>query len=79
MNLKDYGQYKLIEIEDFGTGIPPELLEILGVERIQSPKHKGQGIALFEAQRKIRAWGGALEIRTKKSGGTIIQIFLRAG
>lgn len=65
----------LIEVEDTGTGIPPEVQERL-FDPFFSTKEEGTGLGLPIARKIIDAHGGALEFKTALDEGTTFRIVL---
>ena len=64
-----------IHIRDWGTGIPPELLEQLGKPIIHAGK-SGLGIGLMLTQAAVTRYGGRIELRNIKEGGTVATMSL---
>ena len=64
-----------IHIRDWGTGIPPELLEQLGKPIIHAGK-SGLGIGLMLTQAAVTRYGGRIELRNVKEGGTVATMSL---
>ena len=64
-----------ISIRDWGTGIPPELLENLGKPMIHADK-SGLGIGLMLSQATVERCGGRIELRNVREGGTIATLTL---
>ncbi|GAA3406935.1 HAMP domain-containing sensor histidine kinase [Paenibacillus hodogayensis] len=58
-----------IDIQDYGTGMTPEQLEILGTP-FYSTKTNGTGLGLMAAFRIVHAIHGKLEFRSVKGEGT---------
>lgn len=67
----------LIKIEDYGKGIPKNILSNLGELGGSFGKTQGTGVGLNHAINTIKAWGGRVEIQSEEGKGTIVQIFLR--
>jgi signal transduction histidine kinase len=65
----------LIEVEDTGTGIAPEVQERL-FDPFFSTKDEGTGLGLPIARKIIDAHGGALEFKTALDEGTTFRIVL---
>jgi signal transduction histidine kinase len=64
------------EIADDGPGIPEELVGRLGERGVSSGKHEGLGLGLHHARESVEAWGGRLEVFSKRGEGTRIRILL---
>ncbi len=65
-----------IIISDTGIGMPPDLLQRVGKERISAGKIEGNGIGIFHAAQLIERWGGILYIQSELGEGTSITINL---
>lgn len=65
-----------IEITDRGKGIPAEILERLGSERLTFGKQTGNGVGLITAKQWVDAWGGKLSVRSQEGKGTSVSIIL---
>ena len=65
----------IIEVEDDGPGIPPEVQERL-FEPFFSTKKEGTGLGLPIAARIIDKHGGALEFRSSPGRGTVFDVLL---
>jgi two-component system sensor histidine kinase RegB len=59
-----------IKVKDWGHGIPPELLETLGKPVIHAAR-TGLGIGLMLSQATVERYGGSIELRNTKEGGTL--------
>jgi two-component system sensor histidine kinase RegB len=64
-----------ISVRDWGSGIPGELLEKLGKPIIHADK-SGLGIGLMLSQATIERYGGRIELRNVREGGTIATLIL---
>lgn len=73
--LKGSGNQILVRFVDEGCGIAPERLPKLG-EPFYSTKEKGTGLGLMVCYRIIEAHGGFMEISSKLTEGTIVEITL---
>ena len=73
------GRYAVIEVEDTGSGIPPEL-----VERVFEPffstkaETKGTGLGLSTVYGVVEQSGGVLDLDTQPGRGTRFTIYLPA-
>jgi two-component system sensor histidine kinase RegB len=66
----------VIEVRDFGKGLPPELLSYTGAEPIGSKK-QGLGVGLFLACTTIKRLGGAIAFHNhRETGGGCVEIKL---
>ena len=64
-----------ISIRDWGSGIPPELLENIGKPMIHADK-SGLGIGLMLSQATVARYGGRIELRNMRDGGTLATLIL---
>jgi signal transduction histidine kinase len=69
-------QNYVITIKDQGKGIPPNLLQKLGKEKITFDKKDGNGLGIFDAFQTINSWGGTIDITSQVNYGTTIKIIL---
>ncbi len=66
----------VIEIRDFGKGLPPELLNYTGAKPMGSKK-EGLGVGLFLVCTTINRLGGTIDFRNQpKTGGGCVEIKL---
>ncbi|MEY3807938.1 MAG: hypothetical protein RI893_914 [Pseudomonadota bacterium] len=65
----------IIEIRDFGPGLPPELIDFAGKQPVISKKH-GLGVGLFLAYSTIHRLGGKVNLHNSESGGACVEITL---
>lgn len=63
-----------LSIEDQGCGIPREILEKIGKERITFGKKDGQGLGLSDAFRKVAEWDGTINVDSIRNKGTTVKI-----
>jgi signal transduction histidine kinase len=71
------GQVAIIEVEDTGPGIPPEIKEKI-FDPFFSTKEDGTGLGLAIAARIIDKHGGRLEFDSQPGKGTVFRIALPA-
>jgi two-component system sensor histidine kinase RegB len=64
-----------ISVRDWGSGIPAQLLEKLGKPIIHADK-SGLGIGLMLSQATVARYGGRIEWRNVREGGTIATLIL---
>ena len=64
-----------ISVRDWGCGIPTELLEKLGKPIIHADK-SGLGIGLMLSQATVERYGGRIELRNLREGGTVATLIL---
>jgi two-component system cell cycle sensor histidine kinase/response regulator CckA len=73
------GRYVLLEVEDTGTGIPPEVLpHIFEPFYTTKPFGQGTGMGLAAVQGAVQQLGGYIEVRTEVDKGTLLQHLLPA-
>ena len=65
----------MLEIEDTGSGISPELQETI-FEPFYTTKKTGTGLGLATVQRIIEQHGGSIEMESEPDKGTRIRVFL---
>lgn len=65
-----------ITIRDFGPGVEPEKLHLLGVPFMRLRKDNGMGLGLFITRRIVEAHGGALTFHLPQGGGLEVKISL---
>jgi PAS domain S-box-containing protein len=70
------GRYVLLEVEDTGTGIPPEVLpHIFEPFYTTKPMGQGTGMGLAAVQGAVQQLGGYIEVRTEVDKGTCFSIY----
>lgn len=70
------GRYVLLEVEDTGTGIPPEALpHIFEPFYTTKPFGQGTGMGLAAVQGAVQQLGGYIEVRTDVGKGTCFSIY----
>jgi CheY-like chemotaxis protein len=71
------GDYVVIEVEDEGMGMPPEVLE-RAFEPFYTTKPTGQGtgLGLSMAYGFVKQSGGEIQLKSKPGEGTVVRIFL---
>ena len=65
-----------ITITDNGKGIPENLLDKVGQKGFSFGKKNGEGLGLYSAIKKIKAWNGSLNIHSNNNAGTQVKISL---
>jgi hypothetical protein len=69
-----------VEVEDTGSGIPPEIAKRLFSPFVSSrARGLGKGLGLFMAREVVRALSGELSYRTQPGQGTTFSVMLPAG
>ena len=71
------GDYVVIEVEDEGVGMPPEVLE-RAFEPFYTTKPTGQGtgLGLSMAYGFVKQSGGEIQLKSAPGQGTVVRIFL---
>ncbi|MSP28558.1 MAG: HAMP domain-containing histidine kinase [Methylococcales bacterium] len=64
-----------LKICDFGSGLPPELLECAGKQPVVSKK-RGLGVGLFLTYSTIGRLGGKINLYNREEGGACVEITL---
>lgn len=64
------------EVEDTGTGIPPEVLPRIFEAFVTQGKAKGTGLGLAIAQRILEEHGGQISARNREGGGAVFSFSL---
>jgi signal transduction histidine kinase len=64
-----------IEIEDMGTGIPPQALKRI-FEPFYTTKDKGTGLGLPIADKIVRAHGGSIRVLSGRRAGTTVRVVI---
>ncbi|MCX7067268.1 MAG: ATP-binding protein [Methylococcales bacterium] len=65
----------ILKIRDFGSGLPPELLEFVGKQPVVSKK-RGLGVGLFLTYSTISRLGGKINLYNMDTGGACVEITL---
>lgn len=78
VGIEDSNDMISLSITDNGTGIPEQVVKLLGNERITTKADTGQGngIGLLHAKRVIERFNGRFEISSQENVGTTIKISL---
>lgn len=71
-----HGDYAIIEVADFGKGIPDELKEKIFEEGFTTGN--GMGLGLFLVKKLIEKYGGEIYVKDNKPRGTVFTIKLKA-
>jgi signal transduction histidine kinase len=70
------GRYVFLEVEDTGTGIPPEVLpHIFEPFYTTKPMGQGTGMGLAAVQGAVQQLGGYIEVRTEVGKGTCFSVY----
>ena len=65
-----------LKIRDYGPGLPPEYLEVLGKQTVTSKKKQGLGVGLFLTYSTIQHLGGTIRFSNLETGGACVEITL---
>jgi len=65
----------LLEIEDSGSGMPPDVREMI-FEPFYTTKRDGTGLGLATVQRLVEQHGGSIQVSSRPGEGTCFRIFL---
>ena len=68
-----------IALTDNGSGIPEDLIPLLGKRGISSGKSgatSGSGLGIFHAKQRVELWNGQIKFRRQEPKGTLVQIEL---
>jgi signal transduction histidine kinase len=65
----------LIQVEDNGEGIPPELLPRVFEPRF-STTTSGSGLGLAIVRRLVESWGGRIEVESEPGQRTVVTVQL---
>lgn len=78
ISIEDSNDMISLSITDNGTGIPEQIVKLLGNERIttKADTNQGNGIGLLHAKRVIERFNGQFEISSQENVGTTIKISL---
>jgi putative PEP-CTERM system histidine kinase len=76
VRLRRAGAHALLEVEDDGPGMPPELLRDRLRHPFQSSKPDGFGLGLFECSELARELGGELAVESAPGRGTAARLRL---
>jgi PAS domain S-box-containing protein len=69
------GDFAVIEIQDYGTGISPSQLQHL-FEPFFTTKKKGTGLGLAISENIVREHGGRIDVHSRRGKGTTISVYL---
>ena len=72
-------KYIVISIEDDGTGIPEYIRESIFDKKIKGKDSKGSGLGLYLVKTIVDSYGGKIEVKEGKKGGTVFEIKLPRG
>jgi signal transduction histidine kinase len=75
--IRTYKESVSLSVKDNGKGIPPEVLDKLGMAGFSYGKEGaegGNGLGIFHAKKTIEALGGRFNISSQVGAGTIVEI-----
>lgn len=75
----DLGEQLLVEVEDNGSGVPPELAEAIFTEGFSTKQGKHLGIGLALVERLCRQHQGAVTLEESELGGACFIVVLDRG
>ena len=76
----DPGPHLVIEVQDDGFGMPPEVVERIFEPFFTTKPHgTGTGLGLSTASAIVRSHRGFLQVYSDPAGGTIIRVYLPTG
>ena len=76
IRLKVENQKLVIEVQDNGPGIEPDVLDLIGKAPVTHGKTNGRGIGLYLIFKKVECWGGHFSISSVKTGGALARLEL---
>ena len=71
----DQSQWALLEVEDHGIGIAPEVLRHI-FEPIISTKVNGTGLGLASSYGVVKQHGGDIDVQSQLGRGTLVRVCL---
>lgn len=75
----DNGEEILIEIEDSGKGIAPDILDVLFQKRVSTKSDEDRGYGLIKVADNVRELGGSITLEKGDLGGTLFIISIPKG
>lgn len=75
ITLRDEQENCVLDIEDDGAGIAPDIAVRLG-QPFVSDKHDGLGLGYFLSHASINQLGGSIHLKSRPQGGTLTQLRL---
>lgn len=76
LDLHERDNHLLVSIIDNGKGIPSQILERLGQEKVTYGKKDGNGIGVFTAKNVIEKYGGRMKFTSRLGRGTKVDIWM---
>jgi len=73
---KDGKTYYRISVEDNGKGIPKEIEDSIFSIGVKGKESRGSGLGLYLVKKIVESYGGHLEVRKSREGGTIFDVYL---
>jgi signal transduction histidine kinase len=79
--IKRNDQYALVQVRDYGIGIPPEEINNIferfyRVDKARSRETGGSGLGLHIAKSIVKLHKGEIKISSKEGEGTKVELFL---
>lgn len=66
----------VISVRDYGSGVEPDKLHLLGLPFVKIGKGKGMGLGLFITRRIVESHGGTVKFNLPPAGGLEVEIIL---
>ena len=67
-------QAVVLEVEDTGHGIAPEIMPHIFEPYFTTKKKKGTGLGLFMVQSIVNHYGGTVEVESRVGEGTVFRL-----
>lgn len=74
--MTDIGNDLIFEVEDNGSGISEELIEIIFQKGVSTKKGEGRGMGLFLAHQAVQYLDGYMTVENKELGGAIFTVII---
>lgn len=75
----DNGEEILIEVEDSGTGVPEEVLEVVWKEKVSTKSEKNRGFGLVKVKGNVNDLGGSIALEKGDLGGALFIVSIPKG
>jgi sensor histidine kinase regulating citrate/malate metabolism len=77
--LTDLGSDLIIEVEDSGRGVSPEVVDRLFEKGVTTHRHAGRGMGLYLLRRALDALGGEITFTKGELGGALFTVIVPKG
>jgi two-component system, CitB family, sensor kinase len=77
--ISDNGEEILIEIEDSGNGLAPEVEDVLFEEKVSTKSHENRGYGLMKVAESVKNLGGSITLEKGDLGGALFIISIPKG